>query len=143
MFAREEKLSDDEDQALAAQFKKGKKKDFQKKSQKFDKGKKNYSKVKCFCCENFGHVVRDCPLIKEVKEGRKVKRHHAHVVEDEEPIFKKGRNEVSDDEYVLVAALTNLVNYDGETWLVDSGASRHMTGFKDSFSNLTRKYSPH
>jgi hypothetical protein len=42
-----------------------------------------------------------------------------------------------------VAALTNSVNYDDETWLVDSGASRHMTGFKDSLSNLTKKDSSH
>ena len=30
-----------------------------------------------------------------------------------------------------------------ETWLVDSGASRHKTGFKDSLSNLTKKDSSH
>jgi hypothetical protein len=45
--------------------------------------------------------------------------------------------------HVLVATLTNSVNYDDETWLVDSGASRHMTGFKDSLSNLTKKDSSH
>jgi hypothetical protein len=42
-----------------------------------------------------------------------------------------------------VGALTNSVNYDDETWLVDSGASRHMNGFKDSLSNLTKKDSSH
>jgi hypothetical protein len=45
--------------------------------------------------------------------------------------------------YVLVAALTNSVNYDDETCVVDSGASRHMTGFNDSLSNLTKKDSSH
>ena len=43
----------------------------------------------------------------------------------------------------LVATLTNSVNYGDETWLVDSGASRHTTGFKDSLSSLTTKDSPH
>jgi hypothetical protein len=73
--AREEKLSDDEDQALAAHIRKGKKKKEnhppRKKFQKFVKGKRDYSKLKCFCCENLGHLARDCPLIKEVKERRK------------------------------------------------------------------------
>jgi hypothetical protein len=74
---------------------------------------------------------------------RKNKRHHAHIVEDDEPVFKGERKEDSDEEYILVATLTNSVNYDDETWLVDSGASRHMTGFKDSLSNLTKKDSSH
>jgi hypothetical protein len=89
------------------------------------------------------HLARDCPLIKEVKESRKNKRHHAHIVEVDEPVFKRERKEDSDEEYVLVAALTNSVNYDDETWLVDSVASRHMTGFKDSLSNMTKKDSSH
>jgi hypothetical protein len=38
-----------------------------------------------------------------------------------------------------VATLTNSVNYDDEIWLVDSGASRHIIGFKDYLSNLTKK----
>jgi hypothetical protein len=91
--AREEKLSDDEDQALAAHFRKGKKKKEnhppKKKFQKFEKGKRDYSKLKCFCCEKLRHLARDCPLIKEVKERRKNKRRHAHIVEDDEPIFKR------------------------------------------------------
>jgi hypothetical protein len=49
--AREENLSNDEDQALAAHFRKGKKKKEnhppQKKFQKFEKGKRDYSKLKC------------------------------------------------------------------------------------------------
>ena len=67
-----------------------------------------------------GHLASDCPLIKEVKEKRKNKRHRAHIVEDDEPAFKKEREEDSSEEYVLVAALTNSVNYGDETWLVDS-----------------------
>ena len=48
-----------------------------------------------------------------VKEGRKNKRHHAHIAEDDELAFKKEREEDSSEEYVLVAALTNSVNYGG------------------------------
>ena len=96
--AREEKLSDDEDQALATHFRKGKKKKEnhppQKKFQKFEKGKRDYSKLKCLCCEMLGRLARDCPLIKEVKERRKNKRHHAHLVEDDEPIFNRERKKI-------------------------------------------------
>jgi hypothetical protein len=145
--AREEKLSDDEDQALVAHFRKRKKKKENhpplKKFQKFEKSKRDYSKLKCFCSEKLGHLATDCPLIKEAKERRKNKRHHAHIVEDDELVFKRERKEDSDEEYVLVAVLTNSVNYYDETWLVDSGASRHMTGFKDPLSNLTKKDSSH
>ena len=88
-------------------------------------------------------LVDSCPLIKEVKERRKNKRHQAHIVEDDEPVFKRERKEDSDEEYVLMATLTNSINYDDEAWLVDSGASRNMTDFKDSLSNLTKKDSSH
>jgi hypothetical protein len=128
-------------------FRKGKKKKEnhppQKKFQKFERGKRDYSKLKCFYCEKMGHLARDCPLIKEVKERRKNKRHHAHIVEDDELVFKRERKEDSDEEYVLVADLTNSVNYDDEAWLVHNGASKHMTGFKDYLSNLTKKDSSH
>ena len=30
-----------------------------------------------------------------------------------------------------------------DTWLIDSGASKHMTSYKDSFSELVQKDSPH
>jgi hypothetical protein len=134
--AREEKLSDDEDQALTAHFRKGKENHRPlKKFQEFEEGKRDYSKLKCLCCEKLEHLARDCPLIKKVKERRKNKRHHVHIVEDDELVFKRERKEDSDEEYVLVAALTNSINYDDETWLLDSGASRHMTSFKDSFKS--------
>ena len=87
------------------------------------------------------HLARDCPLVKEVKERRKNKRYVAHIAKDDEPTFKKEREEDATEEYVLVATLTNSVNYGDETWLVDSGASRHMTGFKDSFKFDYKRFS--
>ena len=90
----EEKLSDDEDQALATHFRKGKKvkeNHTLEKFPNFQKGKRDYSKLKCFCCDMMGHLVRDCPLIKEVKERKKIRSHHAHIVEVDEPISKRER----------------------------------------------------
>ena len=75
--------------------------------------------------------MNDCPLVKESKQ-RMMKKHHAHVVEDDEPIRKKERREDLDDEYVCIAALIGSINYGNDTWLIDSGATKHMTGYKES-----------
>ena len=88
-----------------------------------------------------GHIARNCPLIREkIKKGRN-KRHHANVAKDEELVQKRERNNDSDDEYILISALTGTVTYGNDTWLVDSGASKHMTGYKDYLSALVEKES--
>ena len=38
----------------------------------------------------------------------------------------------SEDEYVLISALTSNITHGSDDWLIDSGASKHMTGFKES-----------
>ena len=86
--------------------------------------------------------MSDCSLMKEAKQRMK-KKHHAHVVEDDEPVRKIERREDSDDEYVCIATLTGSVNYGNNTWLIDSGATKHMTGYKESLSDLVIKESPH
>ena len=70
------------------------------------------------------------------------KRHHAHATEEEEPIRKKERTDLN-DEYVRIAALTGSVNHEDNTWLIDSGASKHMFGYKETFTDLVMKDSPH
>ena len=82
--------------------------------------------------------MSDCPLMKEAKQ-RVNKKDHAHVTEDDELVRKKGRREDSDDEYVCIAALTRSVNYGNDTWLIDSGATKHMTGYKEYLSDLVMK----
>ena len=75
--------------------------------------------------------------------------HHAHTTEDYEPPKKRtrGDNEVSslsDEEYVMISCLTGTISHGSNDWLVDSsGASKHMTGFKESFVNLSEHESPH
>ena len=49
----------------------------------------------------------------------------------------------SDEEYVLISALTCIVTHVSNDWLVDSGASKHMIGYKESFINLSEHESPH
>ena len=43
------------------------------------------------------------------------------------------------EEYVLISSLTGEITHGSDTWLIDSGASKHMTGHKDSLSCLTQK----
>jgi hypothetical protein len=139
--AREEKLVDD-DQALAAHAGKGKcKKEVHHHHKKFHKGQKSqrdYSTFKCFICHKMGHIARNCPNAKDQVRKGKNKRHHAHAAEDDEPVQKRAKEE-DDEQYVLISSLTRTVTHGSDTWLIDSGASKHMTGYKDSLSSLVQK----
>ena len=78
-----------------------------------------------------GHIARNCPLKEEqFKKGNK--KFHAHGVEDDESNKEKNNEGYSTEEYVLISALAGSVSHGSDNWLVDSGASRHMTGYKDS-----------
>ena len=147
MEVGEEKLGNEENQALSSHARKGKNKvedrpprKFQK-SQKYQKKQRDYSSVRCYSCQKVGHIARNCPLIREqIKKGRN-KRNHANVVENEELVQKKKRINDSNDKYVLISSLTGMVTYGNDTWLVDSSASKHMTGYKYYLTNLVEKES--
>jgi hypothetical protein len=106
---RDALLSRYEDQALATHTKGGRKKSyfqkethkeshpqnkfihkesqpkrFQKKGQRKER---DFSSYQCYHCDKTGHIARHCPARQE-EYKRKNKRHHAHVVADEEPPTK-------------------------------------------------------
>jgi hypothetical protein len=138
--AREEKMAN-EDQALAAHTRKGKNKKEHSLPKKFKMGQRDNSKMRCYCCQELGYFVRDCPLIMEIKNKKGSKRHQAHTTEDDEPPKKVAKqDESSDEEYILI---TGTVTYGSDTWLIDSGASKHMKGYEDSLSKLIHKDSSH
>jgi hypothetical protein len=83
-----------------------------------------------------GHIVKFCPARRE-EYKRKHKRHHAHAVEDEEPPAKLIREQIKD--YVLISTLSGSVTPGEDTWLIDSGASKHMTGQRDILSCISKK----
>jgi hypothetical protein len=83
-----------------------------------------------------GHIVRYCPARQE-EYKRKNKRHHAHAIEDEEPPAKMLREQIKD--YVLISTLSGLVTPGEDTWLIDSGASKHMIGQRDIHSYISEK----
>jgi hypothetical protein len=72
-----------------------------------------------------GHIAKDCPDKREEYKKRN-KRHHAHAVEYEEPPTKMIKEHIED--YVLISTLSGSVSHGEDTWLIDSGASKHMIG---------------
>ena len=44
---------------------------------------------------------------------------------------------------MLISALTGTISHGSNDWIIDSGASNHMTGFKESFVKLSKHESPH
>jgi hypothetical protein len=77
-----------------------------------------------------GHKVNSCPVRRE-EYKRKHKRQHAHIVEDEEPPMKMIKD------HVLISALSGFVSPGEDTWLIDSGASKHMTSKKNTLSCIS------
>ena len=66
--------------------------------------------------------------------------YHAHTIEDEEPPTKMIKEQIED--YVLISALSGSVSPSEDTWLIDSGASKHMIGQRDIISCLTENKFP-
>jgi hypothetical protein len=83
-----------------------------------------------------GHIAKFCPARRE-EYKRKHKRHHAHVVEDEEPPAKMMREQIKD--HVLISVLSGSVTPGEDTWLIDSGASKHMTRQRNILSCISEK----
>jgi hypothetical protein len=79
-----------------------------------------------------GHKANNCPIIKE-EYKRKHKRRHAHIAEDEEPPMKMIKD------HFLISALSGSVSPGEDICLIDSGASNHMTGKKNTLSCVLEK----
>jgi hypothetical protein len=80
----------------------------------------------------------------EIENKKGSKRHQNHIAEDDEPPKKVAKKyESSGEDYVLISSLTSNVTHRSDTWLIDSGASKHMLGYEDYLSKLIHKYSPH
>ena len=87
-----------------------------------------------------GHFARECP---------NKSNHHAHVVdvsESEEESheetsppkkkYKDSKREEAKREYFFVSALQGSIS--SSAWIIDSGASRHMSGDRDFLSDFSK-----
>ena len=74
-----------------------------------------------------------------------MRRFKAHAIGDSDQEIEEEakKDEDSSEEYVLSSSLTGSISPGNDTWLIYSGASKHMTGYKDSLSCLVQKVSPH
>jgi transposase InsO family protein len=93
------------------------------------------SKIICYTCNKPGHYVKDC------FNGKRKGRHHASTAEaNEEPQGKRSREfniaEQKKKQIILISALMGSISNSKETWLVDSGASRHMMGYRCALIDL-------
>jgi hypothetical protein len=79
-----------------------------------------------------GQKVNNC-LVRREDYKRKYKRQQAHIAEDEEPPMKMIKD------HVLIASLSRSVSPGEDTWLIDSGASKHMTSKKNTLSCISEK----
>ena len=114
--AREEKLGNEENQALTVHARKGKNKVEDCPPRKFQKYQKkrqrDNSTIQCFSCQKVGHIARNCPMVRDQIKNERNKRHHANAIGDEELSQKKEWNNNSDDEYSLISALTGTVTHE-------------------------------
>jgi hypothetical protein len=159
---REALLARDDDQVLATHTKRGRKKPYFKKEthrepqppnkfnnkeshprrfqNKGQRKERDYSSIQCYHCDKMGHKANSCPVRRE-EYKRKHKRHHAHIVEDEEPPTKMIREQIKD--HVLISSFSGSVTPGKDTWLIDSGASKHMTSKRSTLSCISeKKFSP-
>ena len=90
-----------------------------------------------------GQFARYFPKNKSISHKKKGSKriHHAHATEDDEPSRKRSRYESeyssSEDEYVLISAIIGNITHGSDDWIIYSGASKHMTRFKESFVRLS------
>ena len=85
--AREEKLGNEENQALTAHARKEKNKVEDRPPRKFQKYQKkkqrDISTIRCFSCQKVGHIARHCSMVRDQIKKERNKRHHANAAEDE------------------------------------------------------------
>ena len=84
----------------------------------------NMSKVKCFHCQQFGHIATNCPHKKKNKMVVGASAGEALASQFEL-------------DFSLIAFMVS--SEMGSVWYLDSGASFHMTGNKEIFSRLEEK----
>ena len=128
-----------EDQTLTVHSKKNRRSNYHSKGN-ISRPKRDMSTIRCYTCDEKGHISRFCPNKRNLKKKGNKRRHHAHAAEDDEPSTKRIRQESdessSEDEYVLISALTITISHGSNDWLIESGASKHMKRFKEFFMKL-------
>ena len=87
-------------------------------------------------------MKKDCPSIQHSYRSDRRQKERATRTETEGRSPKRSRKTHSTDaDYMLLSALSGTIQTSSDTWLIDSGAFRHMTGYRKLLSDLEKKES--
>ena len=90
-----------------------------------DNTRKYVSRIICYTCDEEGQYARNFTNKQRIMKKSNKIRHHAHATDDDKPSRKRSRYEIEDssseDEYVLISALTGNITHGSGDWLKDSG----------------------
>jgi hypothetical protein len=93
--------------------------------------RKDISRIQCFRCDKYGHIARNCPT---KKKGIQI----ASIVDvDLEPHQRD--EDTKDESFFFISSFSGTIPTDSDIWLIDSGASRHMTGYREHLTDLLEK----
>ena len=125
-YGSSSKDDDEENMPLASKTRKGKGKASHLKSNSSHGGKKSdMSKVRCFNCHKMVHYTTNFPSNKSKKGSSK--RLEGEALASQFEI-----------DFTLIACMVSSMM--GSVWYLDNGASFHMIGDKELFSDLEEKY---
>ena len=105
------------------------------------------SKVRCFNCQKHGHFARDCkerirtPKFRnksDYKKDSSENQRKGHPKKTRNPRYRNNAAETQ-SKYFLVSSLSSFSTDSFDSWLVDSGASKHFSGYKEALSNLVER----
>nr|KYP44187.1 Retrovirus-related Pol polyprotein from transposon TNT 1-94 [Cajanus cajan] len=96
------------------------------------KSKSRYKNVECHYCHKTGNIQRNCFLWKKENKGKKGKQKEKDHDNDDRVATTTCGNLVILSDHMLV----NLVS-DESMWIVDSGATLHVTSRKEFFTSYT------
>nr|GEW42699.1 ribonuclease H-like domain, reverse transcriptase, RNA-dependent DNA polymerase [Tanacetum cinerariifolium] len=131
---------DNKQDGKTKQFNNEKKPSHKFKRNNFQKGTKDSSKVKCYNCNKFGDVRRNCKLKDKGQEQSNL------VQEDVEPTLLMAVQEKRDKGKKIFLNEKEIkpkkyISTDESLWYLDNGASNHMTGIRTHFKEVDEKIS--
>lgn len=98
------------------------------------KPKKDKSKIQCYRCDQFGHYASSCPERKQEQESNLTEETDATLfmmMNSSETVYLN-EEKVNPKKFKSMHGEENL-------WYLDNGASNHMTGNKEFFSELNER----
>ncbi|GKD01854.1 zinc finger, CCHC-type containing protein [Tanacetum coccineum] len=131
---------DNKHDGKSKQFNNDRKPSHKFKKNNFQKGTKDSSKVKCYNCNKFGHVRRNC------KQKDRGQEQSNLVQEDVEPTLLmavQGKVDKGEEIFLNEKEIKpkKYISTDESLWYLDNGASNHMTGIRTHFKEIDRKIS--